>query len=66
MGKLGSAVALAFLATGRALPALLWNLVGLAGATAIAYGAFMIFEPAGFIVGGVLLVAGAAILAPRA
>lgn len=38
---------------------LIIDLAGLAGATAIAYGAWLIYEPAGFIVGGMLLLAAA-------
>lgn len=33
--------------------------IGLAGVAAITYGAWLIYQPAGFIVGGVLLIAGA-------
>ena len=35
---------------------------GLAGAALIAYGAWLVFPPAGFITGGVLLLAGALLL----
>ncbi len=42
-----------------AAPVLLRDGAGLAGAVAIAYGAWLIYPPAGFIAGGVLLLAGA-------
>lgn len=38
---------------------LIIDLAGLAGATAISYGAWLVYEPAGFIVGGTLLLAAA-------
>lgn len=41
-----------------AVPDLVRDLIGLAGLALIAYGAWLIYEPAGFIVGGVLLVVG--------
>lgn len=37
------------------------NLCVLGGAGSIAYGAWMIYEPAGFIVGGILLIAGSVV-----
>ena len=43
----------------RALPGLLRDAAGLCGAGATAYGAWQVYAPAGFIVGGGLLVAGA-------
>lgn len=46
-----------------AMPVLLRDLVGLAGATLVSYGAWMIFAPAGFITGGALLIVGAALAA---
>lgn len=36
-------------------PVLLWDGAGLAGAALIAYGAWLIYVPAGFIVGGLML-----------
>lgn len=36
---------------------------GIAGAASVAYGAWLIAEPAGFIVGGALLVVGAVLAA---
>ncbi len=41
----------------RAIPGALCDLVGFAGAAAIAYGAWLIYAPAGFLVGGVLMIA---------
>lgn len=41
----------------RALPAALCDLVGFAGAGLISYGAWLIYVPAGFLVGGILLMA---------
>jgi len=42
-----------------AVPALLRDAAGLAGAGAVAYGAWLVYPPAGFMVGGGLLIAGA-------
>lgn len=39
-----------------------WDAAGIAGAGLIAYGAWLVYHPAGFIVGGVLLLAGAVYL----
>lgn len=47
------------------VPVLLRDLIALAGAGSVAYGTWLIFEPAGFIVGGLLLIM-AAVLAQRA
>lgn len=48
-----------------AVPVITRDLVGLAGAGLVAYGAWLIYVPAGFIIGGVLLIL-AAVLAARA
>jgi len=48
-----------------AVPVVTRDLAGLAGAGLVAYGAWLIYVPAGFIVGGVLLIL-AAVLAARA
>jgi hypothetical protein len=48
-----------------ALPSLLRDLSGIAGCALVSYGAWRAYEPAGFIVGGVLL-ASAAFLSARA
>jgi len=42
-----------------AIPTLLRDAAGLGGAGLCAYGAWLIYAPAGFIAGGVLLLAGA-------
>lgn len=41
------------------LPGLACDAAGYAGAGAIAYGAWLIYPPAGFLVGGALLIVGA-------
>lgn len=41
----------------RALPSLICDLAGFAGAGLVAYGAWLVYAPAGFLVGGVLLIA---------
>ena len=46
-----------------AVPGLLRDLAGLSGVGLVAYGAWLIFPPAGFIVGGSLLTLGALLLA---
>lgn len=65
MGKIGRSLGVGLLHAGAALPTLFWNLTGLGGMGLIAYGAWLVYEPAGFIVGGVLLLGGALLLAPR-
>lgn len=47
-------------------PPLLCDAVGLAGLGSVAYGAWLIYEPAGFIVGGLLAVATVVLVARRA
>jgi hypothetical protein len=47
----------AFTAIGRHAPHVANDLIGFAGAGAIAYGAWLIYVPAGFLVGGVLAMA---------
>lgn len=49
----------------RALPILVCDLAGFAGMAAIAYGAWLIYRPAGFLVGGVLLIAAAMLFGQR-
>ena len=46
-----------------AVPGLLRDLAGLSGVGLVAYGAWLIYPPAGFIVGGSLLILGALLLA---
>jgi hypothetical protein len=50
---------------GRVLPALIRELAGLAGAGLIAYGAWLVYAPAGFVTGGILLLAGSLAAAAR-
>lgn len=47
------------------VPVVIRDLAGLGGAGLVAYGAWLIYVPAGFIIGGVLLIL-AAVLAARA
>jgi hypothetical protein len=42
----------------RALPGTMLDAAGIAGAGLIAYGAWLIYPPAGFITGGALILAG--------
>lgn len=42
-----------------AAPDIVWTLLGIAGGLLIAYGAWLIYVPAGFLTGGVLLLIGA-------
>ncbi len=46
-----------------AVPGLLRDLAGLSGVGLVSYGAWLIYPPAGFIVGGSLLILGALLLA---
>ena len=48
------------------LPDATRNVVGICGAALMAYGAWLIYAPAGFIVGGVMLIAGVALSAATA
>lgn len=41
------------------MPSLLTDVVGLSGAASVSYGAWLVLPAAGFITGGVLLMAGA-------
>lgn len=50
----------------RAAPTLCRDVAGLAGVGSIAYGAWLVYEPAGFISAGVLLLAGVLQLARQA
>lgn len=47
----------------KQLPDLTRDFAGLAGAGLIAYGSALVYRPAGFIVGGLLLLAGALLTA---
>ena len=54
-------IALAVIA--RVVPGLMRDLVGLSGVGLVSYGAWLVYPPAGFIVGGSLMIAGALLLA---
>lgn len=56
----GAAVALA------AVPTLLRDLIGIAGAGSIVYGIWQIYAPAAYIAGGIMLTGAALLLARRA
>jgi hypothetical protein len=49
-----------------ALPSLFCDALGLAGASGVAYGAWLVYPPAGFMVGGALMIAGAVLFGRRA
>ena len=46
-----------------AVPGLFRDLAGLCGVGLISYGAWLIYPPAGFVVGGLLLILGALLIA---
>ena len=46
-----------------AIPGLLRDLAGLSGVGLVSYGAWLVYPPAGFIVGGSLMISGALLLA---
>lgn len=54
---------LAFVAA--AVPVLIRDGIGIAGAAAFTYGAWLIAQPAGFMVGGAFAIATAALMARR-
>lgn len=49
----------------RMLPDLIRDAAGLAAVGSISYGAWLIYEPAGFIVGGILVLAGVIVSSKR-
>lgn len=59
------AIATGLTAAARGVPSFLIDVAGLAGVGLISYGAWRIYEPAGFIVGGLLVLAGAIILGAK-
>ncbi len=65
MGRIGGALSAAAIKACGALPALFANLIGLAAVGLIAFGAWLIYPPAGFITGGALVLGGVLVLAPR-
>jgi hypothetical protein len=42
-----------------------WNLIGLGGAAMFIFGAWLAYPPAGFVIGGAVLLAVAILLSPR-
>lgn len=46
-----------------ALPGFVRDLAGLCGVCLVSYGAWLVYPPAGFLVGGSLMIAGALLLA---
>lgn len=52
-------------ATKRAVPVFVRDLCGLLGISLISYGAWLVYVPAGFIVGGVFLAGGAFLVGGR-
>lgn len=53
-------------ASAAVLPSLLRDIAGLIAVALICYGAWLTYPPAGFIVGGVLLLAGVMLLSRKA
>lgn len=49
----------------KAAPGVLCDLIGFAGVSSISYGAWRVYEPAGFIVAGLLLMAFAMLVGRR-
>ncbi|WP_319798315.1 hypothetical protein [Nitrobacter sp.] len=47
----------------KVLPEITRDIFGLAGAASVSYGAWMIYPPAGFIVGGALMMLGSVLTA---
>lgn len=66
MQGIGAALARLGAALGRAAPVVLTEMAGHAAVGLIGYGAWLIYEPAGFIAGGVLLLAGVLLFSRRA
>lgn len=56
-------LAVAVRAVAAAVPGLVRDLAGLCGVGLVAYGAWLIYPPAGFITGGFLLIVGALLIA---
>jgi len=65
MASLRSNLARGLAATAATLPSLIVDLAGILGAGSIAYGCWSIYEPAGFIVAGVMLIVAAWLLSRR-
>ena len=64
--RIGLAFGASAKATGRVLPTILRDIAGLAGVGLIAYGAWLVVPAAGFIVAGVLLLAGVILVSAKA
>lgn len=47
------------------LPGVICDAAGFCGAAVIAYGAWLVYQPAGFLVGGALLIAGSVLFGQR-
>jgi hypothetical protein len=47
------------------IAAVVWNMIGLGGAAMFIFGAWLAYPPAGFILGGAVLLAVAILLSPR-
>lgn len=56
---------MALAAIAGALPGLALDLAGVGGAASVTYGAWLVYPPAGFIVGGILALAATWLLARR-
>ena len=56
-------LAAAVAAIAAAMPGLVRDLAGLGGVGFVSYGAWLIYSPSGFIVGGLLLIVGALLAA---
>jgi hypothetical protein len=65
LSRAWSALHRAFAKATAATPGIICDLAGFAGAGFIAYGSWLIYEPAGFLVGGVLLMAFAMLFGRR-
>lgn len=62
-GRIGAALASFAAASARAFPVVVRDLTGIAAVGLIAYGAWLMAPPAGFIVAGVLLLMGVILIA---
>ena len=63
--KIGSAFGGFVAACGRGVGRIAADVIGLGAVGFISYGAWLIYEPAGFIVGGVLVLAGVLLASAR-
>lgn len=65
LARVRAAISAAASGMAAVVPVMMRDCAGLAGAAAIAYGAWMIYPPAGYIAGGFLVLAGAVLTARR-